>query len=42
VVAANGLQSFTNEAVLTVQAAPTPPTISAVTPTVDNFDARFF
>ena len=39
VVAANGLQSFTNTAVLAVVAAPTRPTISAVTPGVSNFDA---
>lgn len=41
VVAGNGLQSFTNKAVLTVVATPTPPSISAVTPLVDSFDAYF-
>jgi hypothetical protein len=39
VVAANGLESFTNTAVLTVNALPTPPTIISVTPVVDSFDA---
>jgi hypothetical protein len=39
VIAANGLQSFTNKAVLTVVAAPTPATIVSVTPQVDTFDA---
>lgn len=39
VIAANGLESFTNTAVLTVNATPAPPTILSVTPVVDSFDA---
>jgi hypothetical protein len=39
VIAANGLESFTNTAVLTVNSLPTAPTIISVTPAVDSFDA---
>ena len=39
VIAANGLESFTNSAVLTVNALPTAPSILSVTPQQDSFDA---
>ncbi|HEY3931895.1 MAG TPA: lamin tail domain-containing protein [Verrucomicrobiae bacterium] len=39
VIASNGLQAFTNTAVLTVNTAPTKPTILSSTPTVNSFDA---
>ncbi|HTJ00591.1 MAG TPA: lamin tail domain-containing protein [Dongiaceae bacterium] len=39
VIAANGLESFTNQAVLTVNSQPTAPTIQTVTPALDTFDA---
>jgi Lamin Tail Domain/Immunoglobulin I-set domain len=39
VIAANGLESFTNTAVLTVNATPTAPFIVSVTPALNSFDA---
>jgi hypothetical protein len=40
VVASNGLESFTNSAMLTVNGSPTPPSILSVTPDLDgSFDA---
>ncbi|HWD90769.1 MAG TPA: lamin tail domain-containing protein [Verrucomicrobiae bacterium] len=39
VIAENGLQSFTNTAVLTVVGSPTAPVIQTVTPQLDGFDA---
>jgi hypothetical protein len=39
VIAANGLQSFTNSAALTVLASATAPSILSVTPQFDTFDA---
>jgi len=38
-IASNGLQSFTNNATLTVNSTPTAPTIQSVTPALDGFDA---
>jgi hypothetical protein len=38
-IAGNGLQSFTNNATLTVNAMPTKPAIQSVTPALDSFDA---
>lgn len=38
VIASNGLESFTNSAVLTVNDAPTPPTIISYAPALDSFD----
>jgi hypothetical protein len=39
VIAANGLESFTNTATLTVHATPTAPSIVSVTPALNSFDA---
>ncbi len=41
VIASNGLESFTNSAVLTVNATPTPPSILSYTPALDSFDGYF-
>ena len=38
VIASNGLESFTNTAVLTVNTAPTPPSIEAFSPALDSFE----
>ena len=41
VIAENGLESFTNSAVLTVNQSPTAPSILSYTPALDSFDGYF-